>query len=45
MTGIYAIHNIVNDKYYIGQAQDINDRWIKHRSRLKNNYGSISINN
>ena len=37
MTGIYAIHNVVNDKYYIGQAQDINDRWIKHRSRLKNN--------
>lgn len=37
MTGIYAIHNLVNDKYYIGQAQDINDRWIKHRSRLKNN--------
>jgi group I intron endonuclease len=37
MTGIYAIHNIVNDKYYIGQAQDINDRWIRHRSHLKNN--------
>lgn len=37
MTGIYAIHNIVSGEYYIGQAQDINDRWIKHRSRLKNN--------
>ncbi len=35
MTGIYAIHNIVNDKYYIGQAKDINERWIQHRSRLK----------
>lgn len=37
MIGIYAIHNVVNDKYYIGQAQDINNRWIRHRSNLKNN--------
>lgn len=37
MTGIYAIHNIVNDKYYIGQARDIHERWIQHRSRLKCN--------
>ena len=35
MTGIYAIHNKVNNKYYIGQAVDINARWIQHRSRLK----------
>lgn len=35
MTGIYAIHNIINDKYYIGQAKDIHLRWIQHRSRLK----------
>lgn len=35
MTGIYAIHNKINDKYYIGQAIDINERWIQHRSRLK----------
>ncbi len=35
MTGIYAIHNIVNDKYYIGQAGDIDYRWMQHRSRLK----------
>lgn len=37
MTGIYAIHNKVNDKYYIGQAKDIHQRWIQHRSRLKCN--------
>lgn len=35
MTGIYAIHNKINGKYYIGQATDINERWIQHRSRLK----------
>ena len=35
MTGIYAIHNVANDKYYIGQAKDIHNRWIQHRSRLK----------
>lgn len=37
MVGIYAIHNTVSDKYYIGQSQDIDNRWIKHRSSLKNN--------
>lgn len=35
MTGIYAIHNKVNDKYYIGQTKDIKNRWMQHRSRLK----------
>jgi group I intron endonuclease len=35
MTGIYAIHNVMNDKYYIGQANDIHNRWIQHRSRLR----------
>lgn len=35
MTGIYAIHNIINGKYYIGQARDIDYRWMQHRSRLK----------
>ncbi len=35
MTGIYAIHNIINDKYYIGQAGNIEYRWMQHRSRLK----------
>lgn len=35
MTGIYAIHNIINNKYYIGQAGNIHNRWIQHKSRLK----------
>lgn len=35
MTGIYAIHNIINDKYYIGQTKNIKERWMQHRSRLK----------
>lgn len=35
MIGIYAIHNKINDKYYIGQTKNINQRWIQHRSRLK----------
>ena len=35
MTGIYAIRNKANNKYYIGQAKDIKNRWIQHRSRLK----------
>ena len=35
MTGIYAIHNKINNKYYIGQTIDINQRWMQHRSRLK----------
>ena len=33
MIGIYKITNIVDGKCYIGQSTDINDRWIKHRSR------------
>lgn len=35
MIGIYAIYNKANGKYYIGQSKYIQDRWIKHRSRLK----------
>ena len=37
MIGIYAIHNIKTDKYYIGQSKDIEHRWKQHKSRLKNN--------
>lgn len=33
MIGIYKITNKINGKCYIGQSTDINDRWIKHRSR------------
>lgn len=37
MTGIYKIENLVNGKVYIGQAVDIECRWISHISMLKNN--------
>lgn len=29
------ITNVVNDKHYIGQAKDIEYRWMRHRSALK----------
>ena len=35
MTGIYAIHNKINNKYYIGQSKDIKNRWMQHQSRLR----------
>lgn len=35
MTGIYAIYNKINGKYYIGQAKDVKNRWMQHHSRLK----------
>lgn len=35
--GIYAIINTVNDKCYIGSANNIKTRWTAHRNLLKNN--------
>jgi group I intron endonuclease len=35
--GIYVIENIINNKLYIGQAKDINDRWKTHIWKLNNN--------
>lgn len=32
--GIYCIENIVNNKKYIGQSIDIDNRWSKHKSEL-----------
>lgn len=34
MTGIYCIYNLVNRKYYVGQAIDIEKRWKQHRQKL-----------
>ncbi|MFR4451612.1 MAG: GIY-YIG nuclease family protein [Ruminococcus sp.] len=34
MGGIYAIQNIVNNKYYVGQTKDFDQRWRQHSSRL-----------
>ena len=33
MIGIYKIVNLINGKVYIGQSQNISQRWIAHRSR------------
>ena len=36
MTGVYAIHNKINDKFYIGQSVNIAYRWKQHKNALKN---------
>lgn len=33
-SGIYGIHNLVNDKWYVGQAVNIEKRWATHRWAL-----------
>ena len=38
MTGIYAIVHRPTKTVYIGQAQDIDTRWTKHRYYLRGNY-------
>lgn len=35
--GIYKITNLQTGKVYVGLSNNINRRWIKHRSELKNN--------
>lgn len=35
--GIYEIKNKINDKRYIGQSTNIENRFIRHKSKLKNN--------
>ena len=37
ISGIYAIKNKTNNKLYIGQSQDIKNRWSNHKNRLNNN--------
>lgn len=34
ISGIYCIENIVNNKKYIGQSKNINDRWYRHKHEL-----------
>ena len=34
LCGIYCIENVINNKKYIGLSQDINRRWLEHRSEL-----------
>lgn len=37
MSGIYMITNIVNNKKYIGQSTNVEDRMLHHKSALKHN--------
>ena len=37
ITGIYGIKNLINNKIYVGQAEDIYLRWIHHKSDLRGN--------
>lgn len=37
MIGIYAIKNLKNGKYYIGQSKHVKRRWTEHKSELNNN--------
>ncbi len=36
-SGIYVIINVINDKKYIGQSNNIPRRWSEHRSELNKN--------
>jgi group I intron endonuclease len=42
IVGIYCIENLINHKKYVGQAQDICDRWSDHRKELRGNYSKCS---
>lgn len=33
-SGIYCIENMINNKKYIGQSTNINDRWRRHKGEL-----------
>ena len=35
--GIYKIVNHINGKFYLGSSVNIENRWSKHKSQLKNN--------
>lgn len=36
--GVYKITNLINGKIYIGEAINIQSRWIEHKCSLRNNY-------
>ena len=37
MCGVYCIENLVNNKKYIGQSANIEERWYYHRNSLRKN--------
>ena len=36
ISGIYCIENMTTNKKYIGQSRNIDDRWYKHKNKLRN---------
>lgn len=45
-SGIYAIINILNEKYYVGSAVNIKQRWYNHCTELKSNrHGNSYLQN
>jgi group I intron endonuclease len=38
LSGVYAILNLINDKFYVGSSKNIYSRWHSHRSSLRGNY-------
>lgn len=41
MTSVYAIENIVNNKFYIGITDNIKDRMVSHFNNARNNNGIL----
>ena len=39
MIGIYKVTNLINQKVYIGQSDNIEQRWKRHKTRSINNCG------
>jgi group I intron endonuclease len=35
MIGVYGIHNVVTDKWYVGSSNDVGRRWQEHQRHLK----------
>jgi group I intron endonuclease len=38
---VYKIHNLINDKIYVGKSKNVNDRWAQHLMDAKASRGSI----
>lgn len=43
MHGVYYILNTINQRIYVGESLDIDQRWKQHRDALKNNRHGNSL--
>lgn len=41
MTGIYKITNLINNKIYIGQSTNIQNRWEEHKFYSSNEHTAL----